>query len=474
MTISNPPLLSRAGLAERGGRTAVVRAPVRIVHVGLGAFHRAHQAWYTARSSDAEQWGIAAFTGRNASAAVELAPQDGLYTLIERSADEDRASVLGNIVEVWDGARLDRFAELVAAPATALITLTITESGYRLRPDGSPDASDPVVAEDLRLLSSRSRSETPVVSTLARVVVGLDARRVSDSGPIAIVPCDNLPGNGELVRTGIRSFAGQLSSALVDWIDENVSFVSTSVDRITPRTVAADREIAEGITGWRDNSPVVTEPFSDWVLSGDFPAGRPRWETAGARFVDDIEPFEKRKLWLLNGAHSMLALTGMLRGHRTVADAITDDDCRAWVTDLWHEAVAHLSADDLELADYCAALLNRFENGRIEHSLEQIAVEGASKLRFRIVPVATAERAAGRDAKACARVIASWIALLRLGWELADGSAEAVERAMARPESEQVRALIELLDEALAQDSAFLATVGSLVEEACAQTTDAS
>jgi fructuronate reductase len=293
------------------------KAPVRIVHLGLGAFHRSHQAWYTQQASDAAEWGIAAFTGRRPDAAVGLAEQDGLYTLVERADTGDSFSVLGSIVEAMDGADLQRLTDLVAAPETALVTLTITEAVYGLGADGTLDITAPDVVSDLTLLGSGGRPATP----LGRLVLALAARQESGSGPIAVVCCDNLSNNGSVARQAVAGLAGAWDAGLAAWIDTNVSFVSTSVDRITPRTTEQDIADVQEACGYRDNSPVVAEPFSSWVLSGDFPAGRPRWEDAGALFVEDIEPYENRKLWLLNGAHSLLAYAGQLRGHSTVAEA---------------------------------------------------------------------------------------------------------------------------------------------------------
>lgn len=463
-TAVGPLALTRHALEERIGVRAVP-APVRIVHLGLGAFARAHQAWYTTRVDDDNAWGIAAFTGRSATAAEQLAPQDGLFTLVERSAEGDRTSIVTSIVEVEDGTNVDRLAELLGQATTAVVTLTVTEAGYRLLADGTPDLADPVVTADLALLrehpaTSDADASPPLKSALGRLVWGLAARRRTDAGPIAIVPCDNMPDNGAFVRHGTVEFARSASLELADWIGTNVSFVSTSVDRITPATTADDITSVAATTGWADAAPVVTEPFSDWVLSGDFPAGRPRWERAGARFVDDIEPFERRKLWLLNGAHSLLAYTGLGRGHRTVAEAIADPVSRAEVIALWDEAARHLP-EGLDLDVYCNALLGRFENTRIEHRLDQIAAEGSTKLRVRVVPVARAERVAGRRAPAAAAAIGAWVALILAGHELVDAQREVIVAAASDPDPEI--ALLALLDRALSTDEVFLREVREAV-----------
>ncbi|MCU1565469.1 MAG: mannitol-phosphate/altronate dehydrogenase [Pseudarthrobacter sp.] len=434
------------------------KAPVRIVHLGLGAFHRSHQAWYTQQAGDADQWGIAAFTGRRPDAAVALAEQDGLYTVVERADTGDSFTVVGSIVEAVDGADLQRLTGLVAAPGTALVTLTITEAAYGLGADGMLDITAPDVATDLALLGSGSaRPATP----LGRLALALAARRDAGSGPIAVVCCDNLSNNGAVARQAVSGFAGAWDSGLAAWIDANVSFVSTSVDRITPRTTHQDLADVREACGYRDTSPVVAEPFSSWVLSGDFPAGRPRWEDAGALFVEDIEPYENRKLWLLNGAHSLLAYAGQLRGHSTVAEALADTECRRAVEAFWDEAEANLPAAELRIPAYRQALLARFGNARIAHNLAQIAQDGSTKLRMRAVPVLQAERAAGRTGAAAALMIAAWMDYSVAGTFL-DPQGEEVTAANRLSGTERIKALLAVVDPGLAEDTAVVGLVESL------------
>ncbi|CCQ47540.1 mannitol dehydrogenase Rossmann domain protein [Pseudarthrobacter siccitolerans] len=433
------------------------KAPVRIVHLGLGAFHRSHQAWYTQQAGDADQWGIAAFTGRRPDAAVALAEQDGLYTVVERADTGDSFTVVGSIVEAVDGADLQRLTGLVAAPGTAVVTLTITEAAYGLGADGTLDVAAPDVATDLALLGSGSgHPATP----LGRLALALAARRDAGSGPIAVVCCDNLSNNGAVARQAVAGFAGAWDSGLAAWIDASVSFVSTSVDRITPRTTDQDLADVRDACGYRDTSPVVAEPFSSWVLSGDFPAGRPRWEDAGALFVDDIEPYENRKLWLLNGAHSLLAYAGQLRGHSTVAEALADTECLRAVEAFWDEAEANLPVD-LEIASYRAALLARFSNARIAHNLAQIAQDGSTKLRMRAVPVLQAERAAGRTGAAAALMIAAWMDY-SVAATFQDPLGEEVAAANRLSGTDRTKGLLAVVDPLLAEDTAVVDLVESL------------
>jgi fructuronate reductase len=202
------------------------------------------------------------------------------------------------------------------------------------------------------------------------------------------------------------------------------------------------------------------------VLSGRFPAGRPRWEDAGATFTDDIEPYEQRKLWLLNGAHSMLAYTGLLRGHRTVAEAVTDDSCRQWMQEWWSDAARHLPLPSDEVDAYQAALLDRFANPRMHHRLDQIATDGSQKLPVRILPVLRAERAAGRLPAGAIRVLGAWVAYLRQGaGAVGDVRAEEMVGRADGPLPEAVRRVLEALDPTLVDDRGVLAAVQADAEE---------
>lgn len=449
--------LTRAALRAKG--VDADPGPARIVHLGLGAFHRAHQAWYTDVVDVEREWGIAAFTGRSPQAALPLAEQDGLYSLVVRSAEGDSISIVRSIVRASDGAAPDRVLPAIADARTTIITLTVTEAGYRLRADGSVDLADPVVSADLALardvaLRGAAPAEVPA-SALGRLIVGLELRRRAGAPPLAIVPCDNMPSNGDLVRRALLDLAATVSDELAASVAAT-AFVSTSVDRITPATRDDDVEEVAQRTGWADRAPVVTEHFSDWVLSGEFPRGRPPWQKAGARIVDDIRPFERRKLWLLNGAHSLLAYAGTARGHETVHEAIADSVCRAAVERLWNEAASHLPAE-LGIAEYRAALLERFANPRIEHRLAQIGRDGSTKMRVRAVPVLRAERAAGRSGEGAAAAVAGWMDAAadgRLPPDPLGGEIAAAARGR-----DSTRSLLALLDPELLDDASALATI---------------
>ena len=435
--------LTRANLATQTGVVAATPTE-RIVHIGLGAFHRAHQAWFTAQVDTEKKWGIVAFTGRSAKAAEELASQDGLFTLITRSEAGDEFEVIDSIVRAEDGNDTEAFTSAIANPQTAIVTLTITEAGYGMDASGHVDTVNPP-------------------ATLHRLAVALETRRRVNGQPIAVVSCDNMPSNGALLKVAMGDLFASFGAESVAWMNSNVSFVSTSIDRITPKTTEADIATVLAETGWDDCSPVVTEPFRDWVLEGDFPLGRPAWENAGARFVDHIEPFENRKLWLLNGSHSLLAYAGQLRGHETVAQAIADETCLEWVEEFWNEAVQHLPADGLDLPNYRAALLGRFRNGKIAHRLAQIAIDGSTKLRVRIAPTAKYELAAGRDAKGCAVAIRAWVefVIAKTG-RVEDSQAQAIlhfyssTRDVEADREQLVSRLVAIIDSELAGNPDFM------------------
>ncbi len=445
--------------------------PVRIVHLGVGNFHRAHQAWYTARAADAAAWGIAAFTGRRPDIADALAPQDGLYTLITRSADGDEFEVVGSLAEMHAAAEHDALLDLFGQPAVALVTITATEPGYVLGPDRRLDTAREVVRLDADKL--RSDVRTAVSSMPARVVAGLLARRASGAGALTVLSCDNLPDNGGATAEVVTGFAALVDDTLPAWIEANVDFATSMVDRITPATTDEDRQLVEQTQGYVDVEPVPTEPFHEWVVSGRFPAGRPRWETAGVTLVDDVTPFEQRKLWLLNGSHSLLAYAGSIRGHETIDEAVADPACRAWVAQLWDEACRHLPLPADALDDYRAALLARFANPRVRHRLAQIAADGSTKLGVRILPVLQAERAAGRIPVGCATAVAAWVLHLRgSGPPVVDQEAD---RARTAAEADDLTAAVvgvldtlspglgsdgPLVDAVLAQASAVTAADG--------------
>jgi fructuronate reductase len=438
------------------GRAA---APVRLLHLGLGSFFRAHQCSYTDRAADGAGWGIAAFAGTSSRPLVQqLNAQQGLFTLITRAGDADRFEVLSSLSRAHAAAEHSAWLVYFSRPELSAVTVTVTEAGYLRGPGGGLDLGRPEVQADLAVL--RADLAGPVRTAPARLLAGFAARWRADAGPIAVVPCDNAPGNGETVARVVRDLAELVDTGLTRWIEESIAVVTTMVDRITPSASPADVRAVLDATGLEDRCPVVTEPFSEWVLSGAFPAGRPQWETAGATFTADVTPYEQRKLWLLNGAHSLLAYAGSILGHRTVPGAVADETCRAWVEEWWAEASPHLRQPAADVTAYGAVLLERMSNTRLADRLDRIAADGSQKLPIRILPVLRAERAAGRMPAGATRVLAAWVCHLRgLGAPVNDARAGEVVPLAAGPLRAAVPRTLGWLAEALADDAAVVAAV---------------
>ena len=429
--------LSRAA----DGRPA---APVRVVHLGVGNFFRAHQAWYTEHSDDADQWGIAAFTGHSRRTADELASQDCLYTLLVRHESESLPEVIGSVSAVHVGSDLTALVDHMASSGVGVVTLTVTEAGYCRNEEGGLDLESAAVQADVSALRAGRPDSLDTVP--GRLVAGLSARRDAGAGPLAVVSCDNVPHNGAMTQRIVTELAQQVDPVLAGWVDANVSFVTTMVDRITPRATDTDLADARALTGVEDAALVVTEPFTEWVLAGDFPAGRPAWETAGARFVSDVKPFETRKLWLLNGAHSTMAYAGSIVGHETVAEAIMDPEVFGWVEDWWDCAAQYLTLPEEEVAAYRQALFDRFANPNIRHLLAQIAADGSQKVPIRALPVLRAARANGQLPSGATRFVAAWIAHLRgNGAPVNDVDGPALTALAQGPVREGVAAVLEWL-----------------------------
>ncbi|SDL22221.1 mannitol dehydrogenase family protein [Tessaracoccus oleiagri] len=394
-------------------------APVRIVHLGLGNFTRAHQAWYTEHASDRDDWGIAAFTGRRPTMAELLTPQDGLYTLVTKGAEGDSYEVISSVSHVHPASDFAALVRYFASPELAVVTSTVTEAGYYRASDGSLDVADAAVAADLIAVRELLENGAPSVEDIAalqvvtspvRVMAGLLARRAAGVGPLTILPCDNIPDNGEAFGRVVRDAAAATDSSLVDWMGENVAWATSMVDRITPATTDTEIADVEAAQGYHDAAPVPTEPFSEWVISGQFPAGRPDWESAGVQIVDEVEPYEQRKLWMLNGSHSLMAYAGPILGIETVSEGMADERVRELVQTWWSEAGPGLS---VPWEEYAAALVERYENANIRHLLAQIAADGSQKIAVRIVPTLRRFRAQGETPKAAVTAVAAWLLHLR-------------------------------------------------------------
>ncbi|QUH04146.1 mannitol dehydrogenase family protein [Saccharopolyspora erythraea] len=406
---------------------------MRAVHLGLGAFHRAHQAVYT--MADPE-WGIAAYTFRNTELPRRLAEQDGLYSLQVRGDGEPQAEIVDAISRAHAGSDTDQWLADLASPDVALLTLTITEAGYRVSGDQDGTA-------------------------IGRLLAGLRGRHRAGGAPIALVPCDNLPGNGGVLRRAIGVAAQAEGPGFRSWIEDNVSFVDTVVDRITPAVTEQDVIAAARLTGLEDRAPVVTEPFSEWLLAGDFPLGRPAWEKSGARFVDDLAAYEQRKLWFLNGAHTLLAYAGPALGCATVDEAVRHPVLARLTESWWDVAARHAPLPAQDLTYYRERLLQRFSSRGVRHNLLQIAADGSQKIPARILPVLRAERAAERMPEAPVAALAGWLIHLR-DRPVSDPRADELV-ALARS-ADAPRRVLSALDITLADDGELVSAVEDYVE----------
>lgn len=458
--------MSRILNRAQDGRPA---APIRIVHLGIGNFTRAHQAWYTEHASDADQWGIAGFPGRT-TLRPRVSPRDdaldaqeGLYQLDIQAPEGDRVEVISSISASFRSHDIESWMTLFADPQVVIVTSTITEAGYCRNPQGDLDLGNPELIADLDKLKSGQLDE-PVFTGPAKFVRGLLARRAAGAGAITFVPCDNVPENGTMAETVIRQAADYVDASLLEWIDENVGFVTTMVDRITPHTSEEDAARVAELTGIVDPGLVVCEPFAEWVLAGEFKAGHPDWESVGAKFVDDVVPHEMRKLYLLNGSHSLMAYCAPVLGLETVYQAINDPRVLGWVNAFWDDAVQQVPLPDAEKQAYRAALLERFTNPRMKDQLARIAADGTQKLPIRIVPHLKAFAAAGKVATGATRPVAGWVLHLRgVGAPINDAAASALVNEVRSGDLDSaVHAVLRFLQ---IDDEQIAATVLSQAQE---------
>jgi fructuronate reductase len=383
------------------------RSTVRtgIVHLGLGAFHRAHQAVFTDDCLNAGEtgWGIAAASLRSPETRDALAPQDGLYTLALRESANQALRVVGAIGQTFvapeDPAAL---LAAMADPAVRIVSLTVTEKGYTANiAAGDLRLDDPGVQHDL---AHPQRPQT----ALGIVAEALAMRRAAGVRPFTLLSCDNLPGNGHLLHRVLAQFAASRDADFGCYVVDEVACPSCMVDRIVPATSDVDREMVASCLGMRDAWPVVAEPFFQWVIEDRFPMGRPEWERAGVEFATDVAPHEAMKLRLLNGAHSTIAAMGRISGHATIAEAIGNPVIRSFITAYWAE-VAPTIAPSIDVASYTAGLLTRFDNTALHHKIAQIATDASLKVPQRIVAPLRELMAKGRPAKMLCFALAAWI-----------------------------------------------------------------
>ena len=379
-----------------------------IVHIGVGAFHRAHQAVYTQQAMLAAggDWRIIGVTPRSIDIADQLNAQDGAYCVIVRNPAGDECQTIHAISHVLAAAReLEAVLDALCDPAIRIVTLTVTEKAYGIDRQAMKVSPDhPAIAHDL----AHPGQPTGVIGILTEA---LRRRRDLGHAPFTCLCCDNLPENGAVLRAGMVDFATIIDADLGAWIAQNVHFPSSMVDRITPASTDATYETVRAMTGHDDACAVETEPFSQWVIEDDFPTGRPAWEKAGVLMVDDVRPFEHMKLRMLNGSHSLIAYLGQLAGYKYVRDVMADENCAILVRRHMTAAAATLSPlAELDFADYANDLVARFRNPSIAHETRQIAMDGTEKLPQRLLNPALEALEAGADISSFALSVAMWMA----------------------------------------------------------------
>lgn len=391
-----------------------------IVHLGIGAFHRAHQAWYTDRAMDAGDrgWMISGVSLRSPAVAGQLNPQDGLYSMIERSSGGARARVIGSVREVLVASadRL-RLKSALSAPTTHIVSITVTEKGYCRAADGSLDA----LAADAG-------------SFYAHLATAFQERRDRGLPGMTLLSCDNLAQNGVQLQRLMSEYLERLAPDLRRWFEAECACPSSMVDRIVPATTDADRATAASLLGLDDAAAVMTEPFSQWVIEDRFAGPRPRWDIAGAELVADVVPYETAKLRMLNGAHSALAYLGLERGHTFVHEAITDPELRRLVERLLRDeaATSFTPAPGQDVIKYAGALLARFGNTALNHRLSQIAMDGSQKIPQRWLQTLAAHAASGVQCPAILAALGAWLRYVRGDrFDVDDPLASELQRAWA-------------------------------------------
>lgn len=377
-----------------------------MVHLGVGAFHRAHVAVYVDSTLSGDpSWGIIGASLRRADTRLALKDQDFLYTLATRGTLGTETRVIGSLLDVLDaGTQRARLLQAMIDPRIRIVSLTVTEKGYCHDPaTGRLDPRHPDIVHDL------THPEAPV-SAPGLIVRALELRKANGTPPFTVLSCDNLPSNGQTTARIVLGFAALRNPELESFIRTQVAFPSTMIDRIVPATTDEDRRLVQAETGLEDAWPVVTEPFTQWVIENRFTMGKPALESAGAELVDDVAPYELMKLRMLNGSHSTLAYLGYLAGHEYVSQVIAEPTFRALVHRLMtEEAMPSLAMDPVKLARYRDALLERFSNPGLKHRTWQIAMDGSQKLPQRLLGTIRDQLRLGATPKYTALGVAAWM-----------------------------------------------------------------
>jgi mannitol 2-dehydrogenase len=400
-------------LASRVASPSYDRGTVRtgIVHIGVGGFHRAHQAMYIDRLMNAglaHDWGICGVGVLPADRRMRdaLAAQDGLYTLVVKHPDGSlEPRVIGSIVEyLLAPDDPDAVVEKMAHPDTRIVSLTITERGYNTDPvTGVFDGGAADVRADLQ-------PDAVLRTTFGLVTEALARRRARGLSAFTVLSCDNFKGNGDLARRGFTAFATLRDPELGAWVRREVSFPNSMVDRITPLTTAGDVAMVQDRFGIADAWPVVCEPFAQWVVEDRFPAGRPPWEAAGVQLVEDVVPYEAMKLHLLNGSHQALAYFASLAGHTFVHEACQDPLWSRFLREYMDREVTPMlpAVPGVDLDEYKRTLLQRFRSAAAADTVARLCAQTSALIPKYVLPVIRAGLASGGEVHRAAAVVASW------------------------------------------------------------------
>lgn len=462
-----------------------------MVHFGVGAFHRAHQAVYTedaAAAAEETRWGILGVTGRSARVAEQLGAQDGLYSVLTKARRTESLRLVGSLRKVvFPGScsGSEEVLQTLASEDVHIASLTITEKGYPRLPSGELDTANPAVAADIAALRSELAGSSfagPARTPLGLLGRGLARRYGSSGAPFAVVCCDNLMSNGRVTRGLVLALAAAAGAdAVLDWLRTSVTFPSTMVDRIVPATTEANRIDAERILGVRDEGLVVAEPFGQWVVEDNFLVPRPRWERAGAVLTEDVGPYEVAKLRMLNATHSLLAYLGALRGYATIAEAVGDEALAGAARSLQRQDVIPTLAPPpgVDLEEYGEMILSRFANPSLGHTTVQVAMDGSQKLPVRVLGTVADRLAAGEVPLHGALLVAAWMVFIYRSHDangkplpLDDPLADGLRKAAAGSEGGLAARLLGLraiFPEEVSQNDGFRRAVTSSVSRLLAE-----
>lgn len=387
-----------------------------IVHIGVGGFHRSHEAVYThqlLQTGTGTDWAICGVSIRDTDGAMQqvLSEQDHLYTLIELGADSTNTlSVIGSITDfLFAPDDQEAVIKKLASPEVKIVSLTITEGGYNVDDTtGRFNANHPDIRHDVQ----NPNQPRTVFGYLTEALV---RRRERSLPPFTVMSCDNLPENGRVARAALLAFANLRNADLASWIESKVSFPSSMVDRITPRTDETHRHWLKSHYDLEDGWPVVCEPFCQWVLEDDFCNGRPEWERVGVQFTDDVAPYERMKIRLLNASHSAVAYLGYLAGYRYTHEVMADDRFSHFIRSFMDEDVTPVLGEipGIDVPAYKQTLIERFSNPQMGDQLSRLCMDGSSKIPKFLVPTIHTLLNEDRSLSRVAMVIASWAIYLR-------------------------------------------------------------